>query len=102
MVIRYYPCVGSLGFLVNDQIRFCFLLRNEAGAEMIGVQKMWSLWSANNPSNNMMIRKVQREAFYAGAEMAIEHLHAVDRIAADLVQEQGGPFRVIDGGKRED
>lgn len=50
----------------------------------------------------MMIRKVQREAFIAGAEMAIEHLHAVDRIAADLIAEQGGPLRVIDGGKSED
>jgi hypothetical protein len=32
------------------------------------IQQLWREFKAANPTNNMIERKIQREAFYAGAE----------------------------------
>jgi regulator of RNase E activity RraA len=66
-------------------------------------QALWSDWIAKNPTNNMMIRKVQREAFLAGAaatmELIHEHNDASERLASDYVSENQMGLVLVDGGK---
>ena len=69
---------------------------------MIGIQAMWSKWIANNPTNKMYVRKVQKESFYAGAEMMFDHLNADARLAAEFASSNPEPLRVIKGGLDDD
>jgi hypothetical protein len=47
-------------------------------------QALWSDWIAKNPTNNMMIRKVQREAFFAGCDAMNDHIQAGERIYSEM------------------
>ena len=88
----------------NNLVRDRFDSSLDLAGDHMNIQSLWSIWSAINPTNNMMIRKVQREAFHAGADLMREHMNAVDRVAAEMFKEQekGQPFTVIEGGKNDE
>lgn len=63
---------------------------------------MWTMWSAQNPTNNMMIRKVQREAFFAGAEITRDHFHSSERLAAEYINENQLGLTLVGGTESDE
>lgn len=48
------------------------------------LQELWKIYIEARPTNNMIERKIRREAFYAGAEAMIEQGYYQAKLESDF------------------
>lgn len=51
---------------------------------MTDIKKFWLVYQLAHVSNNMMVQKIRKEAFYAGAEMMRDHMNTVGAIVGQM------------------
>lgn len=64
------------------------------------IQKLWNYYIDLNPTNNVMERKIRREAFFAGAESMREQITQEERLANDYLG--GSPLEIVGGSDYEE
>lgn len=59
------------------------------------IQKLWMFYIEHNPTNNVLERKIRREAFIAGAEALRDQINHEERLAGEYLG--GSPLEIVGG-----